>query len=320
MALLEPLGGVMVEAVGSRDGFSGLPQTLAQALHTALDVEGLRLTIGGGPVAPAEAALGVESEQAVSVIVGEIDAEPSRSFPLCAAQRELGCLEIWSPEADATEHDWLLPMLPWIAIAIEIGESRQLIDRLLAMLSEDARDWERMEQQLERLVSAGRRALAERAQPSAWPSGPHEPVDLIEFFARLEAPLQARLGEHVQLEVRCEDTLWPVLSDSEQVERFVTDVADALRDLGSDRIGIETRALDDDGAIRAEIRTTAEIVITGRGGRLDPISRDRLRETLEGSDRGLLVADLDLHEGPEGVLAIRACLPLIAPGPGARTH
>ena len=67
-------------------------------------------------------------------------------------------------------------------------------------------------------------------------------------------------------------------------------------------------------------RTRAEIRIEGAGGRLDPISRSRIRAVVELCDTSVLVADLDLRVEDDGRVCVSLCLPMLTSETGLLRH
>jgi hypothetical protein len=294
-----------------------LQRDIVRLLRQQLDLGGVRLSRHGG-----------EERRMREAAAGSLAGAPTQTWPLRIADRTIGLLELWGVGAK----DPLAPLqdlLPWIAIAIESGGSKALVAQLLTVLEEDVRDWSRVEQRLEQTLARhepapspgpGRTTAAHTGTtPAFWSLGDLGAVDLAQFLHALTPRLRQLAGDGVQLELRSADDLCLALTGGGQAESFLEDVVEILRDLGSEQIRIETRAVP----MRryAELRgTTAEILIWGRGRSMAPTSRSRLLSALGPPDRGLFAADLEIRSEADGTVSVRVRLPLLAPVPGGSPH
>jgi hypothetical protein len=291
---LETLQQLGLVLAGGADA-DALQEDIVRLVQERLGVGGVRLSSYG------------EDNRSRVAVSGTLPGVSVQSLPLVIADRRVGQLERWGVGEEAALAP-LRELVPWIAIALEYGSSKALVAQLTRMLAEDARDWERMERRLEQLVSLQPAVPSPGTERSALPEGT---VDLAQFMHAMAPRLRALAGDDVLLELHCANGLRPAFSDGSRLESLLATVIEILCDIGSEEIRIEARAVAEQGYATAE-RTTAEILVRGYGGALDEISRSRLPTALELSDTGLLVANLHLHNEPDGAVGVRFYLPMLA--------
>ncbi len=277
---------------------------------------------------------------------GRVTGPASLFEPLRVADRQIGSVEAWGVRSDQAAA-WLHELAPWIALTLEACGSRSLTDQLVELVESDLRDWERMERRLEQLVALQRRgeaetgvgapdaaggagteqdedgdasfdpSVAERAIRSA--TSDFDVVDVAEQIRLLVPHLRRRFGEQAEIELDCTEGLWAGVRDEDDVDDFVESVVAILCDIGSDRIAIESRPIAEAVHLGRGF-TSAEVLIRGYGGELGELARARLHDTLERTDTGLLVADMDRPSDDDAAVCVRVCLPLLARSPDGPIH
>ena len=256
------------------------------------------------------------TDRSHQAVAGAAAGRPDRELALRIADREIGRLDVWRGGARDVPA-WLETLLPWIAISLEYGGSKALAAHLTRLLSNDVLDWERMEQRVDQVL---KKMGVARASASDRRAGPDRGAfDLARFLADLAPRLHELAGDDVRFEFDCPERLWPTLFDEREIRSFLQDVVEILGDMDSEEIRIETRVLVDEGS-SAFGRTRAEIRIEGAGGRLDPISRSRIRAVVELCDTSVLVADLDLRVEDDGRVCVSLCLPMLTSETGLLRH
>ncbi|MGI9590122.1 MAG: hypothetical protein ACR2P8_02045 [Myxococcota bacterium] len=258
------------------------------------------------------------SDRTHQAVAGAVAGRSDRELPLRIADREIGLLEVWRG-GEREVPAWLETLLPWIAISLEYGGSKALAAHLTRLLSNDVLDWERMEQRVDQVLKKLGVARASAAEGRVGSATDRGAFDLARFLADLAPRLRELAGDDVRFELDCPERLWPTLFDEREIRSFLQDVVEILGDMDSEEIRIETRVLVDEGSA-AFGRTRAEVRIEGAGGRLDPISRSRIRAVVELCDTSVLVADLDLRVDEDGHVCVSLCLPMLTSEAGLLRH
>ena len=299
---LRQLGGILARA-GDVD-CDAFHQEIVRLLHEQRGVAGVRL------------AQYDEGNQVREAVAGITAGAPAEAWPLRIANRQVGLLELWHAGKGALAP--LAEFVPWIAFALEYGRSKALVGQLVGLIVEDVRDWEWVERRLEQIAARRVEDSPSGREPAEWPPGDPETIDLAELVYAMISRLHLLTGDEVQLELRCAEGLRTAVSDRNQLESLVASVVEILCDIGSEEIRIETRAVAEGG--HAAVERTAEILVCGRGGELDSVSRSWLQTALELGDTVRLLTDSDIGGEPGRAVGVRVRLPLRTPFANGRLH
>ncbi len=301
---LTELGRLLIRSDPETDDFESLQSDVVELVRRRCGAAGARLTRRAPRTDPVP-------ETSAGVFSGR----PDRTTPLLVGGREIGRLELWG----AVSSETLEALLPWIAFTLEYGGTKSLAAHLTRLLSDDVRDWQKMERRLDQFLTQ----LGSAGGPGEDTDDLLEidlgAFDLARYLDDLAPRLRELAGDDVRLELDCSSGMRPALFDRSEIQSFIEDAIEILCDAGSSRIAIETRVVLDQEFARFG-RTSAELRIRGEHGRMGPLSRSRLRRIVERCDTGVLVADLDLSREDDDIVSVRVCLPMLAADGGALRH
>lgn len=250
------------------------------------------------------------------VVAGTTAGAPAVARPLRIADREIGQLQLWCVGERAPAS--LRELVPWIAFAVDYGRSRALVAQLLELLIEDVRDWERVERRLEQIAARCVDHPSANVEAARSTPGDPETTDLADFVYGMASRLHVLTGDEVQLALSCAEELPPAFGNRRELESFVAILVEILCDIGSEEIRIEARAVAEAGRAAGR-RTTAELLVWGRGDELVPVPRRHLQTALDLAYPDLLPTVLG-ESGSNTAVGVRVRLPLRTLPASGRVH